>query len=125
MLQAVLALAPRVDTTASRCYPLTDVEVQAFDKGGIALPAAYRKYLRDPFHGPEYHTVFDPHEASTPVGLHHLRIEPLWQRHPTQLWHGAFGLTPLRLQPRAHVGQQRSAVILEAIGQKQRDTVRR
>src|SRR6266446_6495661 len=36
---AVLALAQRGDPTPSRRHPLTDVQVEPFDKGGIDLPA--------------------------------------------------------------------------------------
>src|SRR2546426_10957767 len=117
MLHAVLALAQRVDSTADGCYPLADVEVESLNKGGVDLPTTRRQDLLDGRQRAEHHAVLDLDKAAAPVRLHDLRIEELGQ--------GPFGLTPLRLPPIAKVGQQGGAVILEAIGQKKRDTARR
>jgi hypothetical protein len=69
--------------------------------------------------------VLDTHDAPAPVRLHNLRIEQTGQWHPPRLGYGAFVLAPFGVHPIAEMGQQRRAVVLEAIGQKQRHTIRR
>jgi hypothetical protein len=72
--QAVLALTQCVDPTLYCRHTLTDGQVEPFDKGGIDLPATWRKHLRDAIHGAEHHAVGDPHDAFASGRFHHLRI---------------------------------------------------
>ena len=105
-----------------RRHALTDVEVEPLDKGRVDGPATGRQDLLDGQPGAEHHAVCDAHEAPAPVRLHHLRVAQLGQRHPARLGHWAFVLAPFGLHPLAKMRQECRAVVLEAIGQKQRDT---
>jgi hypothetical protein len=61
MLQALLALAQRVDTPPDCCHTLTDVQVEPFYKGCLDLSTTDRKHLLDTIHGAEHDAVCDPH----------------------------------------------------------------
>ena len=122
--QAGFALAQGVDPTAHRRDPLADVQIQPLHKRGIDLPATRPQDLLDPFHGAKHHTVCHARDTPTPVRLHDLRLQQLGKRYPAGGRPHSFGVVPLRLPPRAKVGQQGGAVLLEAIGQQQRDTAR-
>ena len=75
--QACFALAEGVHPAPDRRHPLTDVEVEALDKRRVDGPATGRQDLLDGQFGTEHHTVFDPDDAPTPVGLDDLRVEQL------------------------------------------------
>jgi hypothetical protein len=90
----------------------------------IVQPHAARTVL-DSQPGAEDHTMFDPDDAPTPVWLHNLRVEQTGQWHPPRFGYGAFVLAPFGVPPIAEMGQQHRTVVLEAIGQKQRHTIRR
>src|SRR5215475_5816910 len=105
MLQAVLALAQRVDATAHGRHALAKVQVQPLDKSGVDLPATRRKHLLNPLPGTEHDPIFHPREASTPVRLRYLRIEQLWPRHPARFRPRAFVLATLGLHPGAEMRQ--------------------
>jgi hypothetical protein len=95
------------------------------DKRGIDLPATRRQDLLDPFQSTKRHAAFSAHDAPTPGRLHDLRLQQLGERYPAGCGPHSFGLEPLRVHPSAKVAQPCDAVILEAIGQKQRYTARR
>src|SRR5215510_5633212 len=122
MLQAVLALAQRVDATAHGRHALAKVQVKPLDQSGVDLPATRRKPLLNPLPGTEHDPIFHPREASTPVRLHHLGIEQLWQWPPALFRPRAFVLATLGFHPGAAMCQQCRAVILQAVSQKQGHT---
>ena len=97
--QAIFALAERGDPTPNGRYMLTEVEGEALDEGGVDVPTTRREHLLDGLQGPEYDAVAHAHQAPTPYGLDHLRLQQPWQRHPAPLGQRALGLTPSRLHP--------------------------
>ena len=103
-------MAPASD----RRHALTEVEVETLHKGRIDGPATFRQDLFDGPLGAEHHAEFDPHEASTPGRLHHLRVEQRGQRHPTRLRSWPFILAPFGLPPLAKMGQQCRGGVREA-----------
>jgi hypothetical protein len=107
LLYAVGALAPRVDPSPYRRYPLPDIQIQPFDNGRMDLPALGRQHLRDLVHRANHDAVRDTHEAPAPVRLHHVRVEPLRLRHPPWLGLWSVALTRWRLPPAPLVRQQR------------------
>src|SRR5262252_4318456 len=68
LAQAVFALAQGGDAPADRRDMLTDVEVQAFHKGGVDLPATGRQHLLHRREGSEDHTRTDADKAPAPHG---------------------------------------------------------
>src|SRR5215831_12363237 len=70
-----------------------------FDKRRIDRPATSRQHLLDGQPGAADHAVRDPHETSTSVRLHDLRIEQLGPRHPPRLRSWTFVLAPCRVHP--------------------------
>src|SRR5262249_39777655 len=69
---------------------LAQVEIEALDEGGVDVPTTRREHLLDGLQGPEHDAVAHAHQAPTPYGLDHLRIQQPWQRHPARLWQRAF-----------------------------------
>jgi len=104
---------------------LADGEVHALNEGGIDLPATGRQHLLDRFKRAEHDPVPHPHQAPPAHGFDDLGLQELGQRHPARLGQGACRLPARGLHPLPKVAQQRRGVLLEAIGQKQRDTVGR
>src|SRR5438093_13071139 len=92
---------------------------------GPDLPTAGREALLNGLQGPEHHAVTHAHQASAAHGLDHLGVEQPGQWHPA--WFRRRALCPLarRLDPLTVVGQQRRRVLLETIGEKERDTAGR
>src|SRR5712691_7385021 len=122
MLQALLALAERVDSATYRCHTLTDVEVESFDKGSVDPPATRRKHFFDPVQGTEHDAVLDPHKTPAPVRLDNLSVKQCGQRQPPRLRSWPCVLASLWLNPMTKMRQKCRAIILEAISQKQRYT---
>jgi hypothetical protein len=100
-----------------------DREVDAFNEGGIDLPALRGQHLRDPSQGPEYHPVTYVHQPTAAILLDDLGIVKPGQGHPARLRGMACGLTTWRLYPLAKVGHQCRGVFSESIGEKQGHTV--
>src|SRR5712691_4256366 len=69
LLQAVLALAQRVDPAANRRHALANVQVEPLYKGCIDLPATGSQDLLDRLKRAEHHPVCDSNDASAPVLL--------------------------------------------------------
>ena len=67
----------------------------------------------------------DPYQASPSGRFDDLGIKQIGQWHPTRLGPRSLGLTPLGLHPMAIMAQDGTEVFLIAIGQKERDAVRR
>src|ERR1043166_6759378 len=119
MLQAVLALAQRVDPTPYCRHALADVEVEPLYKGGIDLPATGSQDVLDCLQRAEHHPVLRPDYPLTPVLLEHLRIEQPRQRHPAWLRHWALGPLALRLVPHTEMAQDSGQVALKPVAQPQ------
>src|SRR5438093_9656563 len=122
---AVLALAERGDPPSHRRHMLPDGQVEAFHEGRIDLPAARCQHLLDRLERAEHHAVRHTHQAPPAYRLDHLRIQQPRQGHSTGLGHWALCLPAYWLYPLAIVRQQRRRVLLEAIGEEERDTARR
>src|SRR6266852_1133688 len=116
LVEAVLAFAERRHTPPDRGDMLADTEVEAFNEGGVDLPAAGRSHLLDGLQGPEDHPVAHPHQAPPAYRLDHLRIEQPGQRHPAWLGRRTFVLAAWWLHPLAEMGEERGGVLLEAVG---------
>src|SRR6266436_7536371 len=101
---------------------LADREIEAFNEGGVDLPAACRQHVLDPLKRAENDAVLHLHQTATPYGLDDLYIEEPGQGHPTGLGSCPCGLTACGLDPLPIVRQQRRRVLLEAVRQEQRDT---
>src|SRR5262249_42971386 len=99
--QTRFALAQGVDSAPDRPHPLPEGEVEPFDKRRIDRPATSRQHLLDGQPGAEDHAVRDPHDTSTSVRLHDLRIEQLGPRHPPRLRSWTFVLAPCGVHPGA------------------------
>ena len=65
--QARFPLAAGIAPAPDGRYPLTDVAIEALDKGGLAGPAAGREDLFDGQMRTEDHAVLDADAASAPV----------------------------------------------------------
>src|SRR5262245_65857864 len=54
---------------------LADSEIEAFNEGGVDLPAAGRQHVLDPLERAEDHAVLHLYQTAPPYGLDHLGIE--------------------------------------------------
>src|SRR5437588_11319302 len=98
---------------------LADSEIEAFNEGGVDLPAAGRQHALDPLERAEDHAVLLLYQTAPPYGLDDLGIEEPRQGHPTGLESCPGGLTARGLDPLPIVRQQRRRVRLEAVRQEQ------
>src|SRR3989475_8130516 len=121
---AVLALAERGDPTSHRRHMLTDGQVEAFNEGRVDLPAMCGQPLLNSRQRAEDHPMAHSYQAPPAYRLDHLRIEQTRQGYPAWLGGGSCGLAAQRLHPVAKVRQDSGQVILIAIRQEQRHTVR-
>jgi hypothetical protein len=112
--------APRGDAPADGGDMLADAEVEALHKGRINLPAGRGQYLLDSGQRAKHDLVPYADQPVPPHGLHHLRREQPRPRQPPGLRWGAFRLAAWWLDPLALVRQQRGRILLEAIGEEQR-----
>src|SRR5712691_9166979 len=74
-------------------------QVHALDKSRIDLPTAGCQHLLDRLQRPEHDATAEPHQAPSPYGLDHLRVEQTRQGHPARLGHGAFAWASWGLHP--------------------------
>jgi len=121
--QAGLALAERADPPSHRRHLLAAGQGEALHARWIALPAAGRQPLLDRLQRAAHAPVSHAAQTAPPHRLDPLRVEQLRQGHPARFGPRALGLAPLRWPPRAAGSQPRGAIILETIGQHQRDPV--
>src|SRR4030095_3728504 len=105
-------------------HPLS-INGSHLNERGIDGPATSRQDLFNGQSGAEDHTVFDVHEASTPVRLHALCIEQLGQRHPSRFGQRPFVLATLRVPPMPKMGEYRRRIRFQPVGQTPRHTARR
>src|SRR5215813_12049065 len=118
-------LTQRVDPSANGGDMLTQVQIQAFDEGGVNLPTPLGQHLPNGFERADHHAVFDPNDEPTPVRFHHLRIEQPGLWYPAWFGRWAFALAPFRLHPLAKVRQDGTEVILIAVSEKEWEAVGR
>ena len=64
---------------------LAKVQVEAFYKARIDLPAPFGENRLDGRYRTENDAVFDSHEAPASVGLHRLSVEQTGLQHPSRL----------------------------------------
>src|SRR6266446_7462801 len=97
--EARLVFAQRGDATTDRRHMLADSEIEAFNEGGVDLPAAGRQHVLDPLERAEDHAVLHLYQTAPPYGLDDLGIEEPGQGHPTGLGSCPCGLTAGGLYP--------------------------
>jgi hypothetical protein len=101
---------------------LPDVQIQALNQRRVDLPAVLGQDCLDRLQGAQHHPMTHPHQTPPAHRLDPLRIEPRRQGPPAGLRRGAGGLVAWWLDPGANVGQERSRLLLKAVGQTQRHT---
>jgi len=82
---------------------LTDIKVEALDKGRSDLPTARRKHLFDSCKGPKHHAVTHAHQAPAAHSLDHLGVEQAGQWPPARFGGRPYGLPTRELDPMAGV----------------------
>jgi hypothetical protein len=75
LAHADLTLAEGGHPSPHRGDMLADAQVDAFNEGGVDLPAAGRSHLLRRLERPEHHTVPHSYQAPPAYGLDHLRIQ--------------------------------------------------
>lgn len=121
VLQTVLPLTQGVDPPSHRRNALATGEMEPFNTRGVHLPATCPADLRNGFQGAAAPPRFDGDEPP-PLSLHALRLEQPGLGPPARLGQRSFGPATLGWHPLRQMRQQGRAVLLEAIGQKQRET---
>jgi len=119
LMEAFFSFAQRHHAPPYRGDMLTDGEVHTLNEGRIDVLALRGEDLLDSSQRAKDDTMADAGEASTPVRIHHLRVEELWQGHPAGPGRGAHRLAARWLHPLLEMGQQRRGVCLEAIRHEQ------
>src|SRR5262245_48124407 len=92
LAQTCCLLTEGMDATANRRYVLTESEMEALHKGRVDLPAMRSQHGLDSLQRAKPHAMPAPDQTPSAHGLDHLGIEPLRQRPPARLGHGAFVL---------------------------------
>jgi len=117
MLQAVFALAQRINPTSYCCHALPDVQVQPFYKRGIDLAAQRSQHCIDGLQRAKDDPVCHADQTPTSILLDDLRVEQPRQRPPAWLGPRAFLLAACRVNPAAEMAQDGGQIALEAITQ--------
>src|SRR5215813_1223050 len=102
---------------------LAKIQGESFEKRRIELPPALGQNRLDGLGRAEDDGVCHPHEAPSPVGLDHRRIEQRGLRHPSQPGPWAFGLAAPEVHPLAIVRHERSERVPQPVRQTQRGAV--
>src|SRR3989454_3874527 len=102
---------------------LANTEVDPLHEGGVDVPAIRSQHGIDGLQCAKHDAVTHPHKATAAYGLDDLRVEQLWEWHPTWLG-GRAGHLPARwLHPLPIVRQQGRQILPKSVGEKQRGTV--
>src|SRR6266446_8549323 len=112
LAQAVFALAQRIDTSPHRRYPLADVQVEPFNKGGVHLPTTRSQCLLDGLKRPKHDAMLDVDKAPAAVRLDHLSVKKLGQGHQARFGPRPCVLAPLWLHPITKLGEQSGPILL-------------
>jgi len=122
-LTPILTLAQRADPAPDCGDMLAHTEVDPLHECGVDVPAMRSQHGIDSLQGAKHDAVTHPHQATAACGLDDLRIEQLWERHPT--WPGGRALRlPARwLHPLPIVREQGHQILPKSVGEKQRGTV--
>src|SRR6266853_1661938 len=95
----VFALAQRADPASDRGDMLAEAEVDPLHEGGVDVPAMRSQHIMDGLQRAKHHAVTHPHQATAAYGLDDLRVEHLWEWHPTRLGCRALRLPARGLHP--------------------------
>jgi hypothetical protein len=125
LASSLCALAQGRHPPSDRRDRLTAVQVQALDERGGDRPATGGSHLLNGLTRAEHHTGLDVDPALAPPGLHHLGLQPPWQRHPAGLGSRTCGVAPRRVHPPPAMGEPRGRLRLAASGQAKGDAARR
>src|SRR5262245_4291726 len=104
---------------------LTNIQVEAFYKARIDLPAPLGENRLDGRCRTEDEAVFDSHEAPASVELHRLSVEQTGLLHPSWLGPAPFARAALGLNPLPRMRDQRRQIVAESVGEQQRGALRR
>src|SRR5215471_160251 len=102
---------------------LANTEGDPLHEGGVDVPAIRSQHGIDGLQGAKHDAVSHPHQATAAYGLDDLRVEQLWEWHPTWLGGRAMHLPARWLHPLPIVRQQGRQILPKSVGEKQRGTV--